>query len=72
MVAATLSADNDNLPDRLLKLRDVRCMTSLGTSTIYRKMKDGSFPRPRQLSEACVRWRESEIMDWIRALPAAA
>lgn len=71
-MVVTNSHANDNLPERLLKLRDVRAMTSLGTSTIYRKMAAGTFPRPRQLSEACVRWRESEILKWIDALPAAA
>jgi prophage regulatory protein len=62
---------NDNLPDRLLKLADVRVLTSLGTSTIYRRMAAGTFPKPRQLSEACVRWRESAIVGWIEALPEA-
>ncbi|WP_208179995.1 AlpA family phage regulatory protein [Sinorhizobium medicae] len=47
--------------DRLLKLREVMSITSLGSSTIYRRMKAGKFPYPRQLSEACVRWRESDI-----------
>ncbi|MDX0946212.1 AlpA family phage regulatory protein [Sinorhizobium medicae] len=55
--------------DRLLKLREVMSMTSLGSSTIYRRMKAGKFPQPKQLSEACVRWRESEIEKWMRELP---
>ncbi|WP_027142716.1 AlpA family phage regulatory protein [Mesorhizobium sp. WSM3626] len=64
-----MHADNDNLPDRLLKLKEVMRMTSLGSSTIYRKMDAESFPRPRVLSEACVRWLESEILAWITGLP---
>lgn len=66
-----MKADNDNLPDRLLKLKDVMHMTSLGSSTIYRKMAADSFPRPRALSEACVRWMESEVLAWMTALPVA-
>ncbi|WP_311794441.1 helix-turn-helix transcriptional regulator [Ferirhizobium litorale] len=63
---------NDNLPDRLLRLREVRAMTSLGTSTIYRRMAAGTFPRPRVLSEACVRWTETSISAWMYSLPVAA
>jgi len=63
---------NDNIPDRLLKLKEVRVMTSLGTSTIYRRMATGAFPKPRILSDACVRWRLSAIQAWMDALPVAA
>lgn len=56
--------------DRFLKLKEVMSRTSLGSSTIYRRMKAGTFPKPKQLSEACVRWRESEIDAWMIGLPA--
>ncbi|RVH49316.1 helix-turn-helix transcriptional regulator [Sinorhizobium meliloti] len=55
--------------DRLLTLREVMSLTSLGSSTIYRRMKTGKFPKPKRLSEACVRWRESEIEKWMCELP---
>lgn len=67
-----MQPDNDNYPERLLKLREVRAMTSLGASTIYRRMHAGTFPKPRVLSDACVRWRESEIVGWIDGLKTAA
>lgn len=66
---AVMRAANDNFPDRLLKLKEVTQMTSLGSSTIYRKLADGTFPKPRTLSVGCVRWLESEVMAWILALP---
>ena len=66
-----MRAANDNAPERLLKLKDVMRMTSLGSSTIYRKMAADSFPRPRELSPACVRWMESEVLGWITALPVS-
>lgn len=65
-------AANDNQIDRLLKLAEVKHITSLGTSTIYRRVAAGTFPKPRQLSEACVRWRESTILAWMDALPEVA
>lgn len=67
-----LTAANDNEIDRLLKLSEVKRITSLGSSTIYRRMDAGTFPKPRRLSEACVRWRESAILAWMDALPEAA
>jgi prophage regulatory protein len=65
-----MSADA-NEPMRLIKLKEVMHLTSLGSTTIYRKLHAGTFPRPRSLSPACVRWLESEVNDWIDALPVS-
>lgn len=63
---------NDNRPiDGLLRLRDVVAITKMTSSTIYRRMGTGTFPRPLQLSPACVRWRESAIREWLDSLPIA-
>jgi predicted DNA-binding transcriptional regulator AlpA len=56
--------------DRLLNLREVRAMTKLSSTTIYRMMTAGQFPKSRKLSPQCVRWMESEIEKWIAELPA--
>jgi prophage regulatory protein len=53
--------------ERLLRLRDVKQKTGLGTSTIYRRIADSTFPAPRSLGPNTVRWLESEIDAWIRA-----
>lgn len=63
----TVASEHDNL----LRLIDVREITKLGSSTIYRKIADGSFPKPRKLSENCVRWKQSDIKAWIDQLPPA-
>ncbi|MEO9633119.1 AlpA family transcriptional regulator [Roseibium sp.] len=52
-------------PLRLLKLDEVKAKTSLGSSTIYRYIDDGLFPRPRKVGAMAVRWLESEVDDWI-------
>lgn len=54
--------------DRLLKLREVRDMTGLGTTTIYRKMHDREFPRPLHLGRGTVRWRLSTLVEWMDSL----
>lgn len=61
-----------NLPEigeRLLRLRDVERKTGLSSTTIYRQMAEGTFPRPLQLGPGSVRWRETKIDAWIDALP---
>ena len=54
---------------RLLKLPDVLRLTGLSRSTVYRKLKEGDFPRPVQLGKRAVAWRESDLIDWIDGRP---
>ena len=63
--------DTITFTNRLLKLREVKAMTSLGATRIYKMINEGKFPRPRQLGPACVRWLESDINSWILDLPVA-
>lgn len=56
---------------RLLRLAEVRAEVGLGTSTIYRKMAGGTFPKPRDLGGGTVRWPEEEIEAWKAGLPVA-
>ena len=48
-----------------LSLDKVREITSLSKTTIYRLIGEDKFPRPCQLTERRVAWRESEITAWI-------
>jgi prophage regulatory protein len=57
---------------QLLKLTEVTRATSLGRSTIYRRIGEGTFPAPLQLSPGCVRWDEEDIIAWRQALPKTA
>ncbi len=56
------------LGDRMLNLHEVRIKTGLSTNTIYRQMGKGLFPKRVFLSENTVRWRLSEIDDWLKSL----
>ena len=55
--------------DRLLRLSEVLTRTALARSTIYRKMRDGSFPERLKIGVRAVRWPESEIEAWLAARP---
>ena len=57
--------------DRLLRRRHVEEITGLSRSSIYRLMQDGEFPRPVRVGPAAVRWRSSDITDWLESRPVA-
>ena len=50
--------------DRLLNKWRVEERTSLDITTIYRKMKAGTFPQPVRVGRRRVAWRESDIAAW--------
>jgi prophage regulatory protein len=60
-----------DIDERLLRLRDVKEKTGLGSSTIYRRIAEGTFPAPRSLGSNTVRWLQSEVDAWIRSLPSS-
>lgn len=53
-------------PDRILRLNTVLDRTGLSRATLYRKVRQGTFPRQVRIAERCVGWRESAITDWQR------
>ena len=57
-------------PEKILRMRTVLSRTGLSRSTIYRKMKDGTFPRQVEISLHGRGWHESTINRWI-ANPAS-
>jgi len=40
--------------------------TGLSRSTLYRKIRKGSFPQQVKISARCSGWRESAIDAWMR------
>ena len=55
------------LEDRRIVRRDeVSKLTGLARATIYKKVKEGSFPPPIRLGARSVGWRLSDIDDWLQ------
>lgn len=52
--------------DRILRIRAVLDHTGLSRATLYRKVKDGSFPAQVKIADRCCGWRESAIVEWQR------
>ncbi len=50
----------------LLRLPAVRQRIGLSTATIYRRIAEGTFPRPLKVGAQSVAWIEAEIQQWLR------
>jgi prophage regulatory protein len=61
-------AAGNNLGDRLLDRRSLEERTSLDITTIYRKIKLGTFPQPLRVGRRRSAWRESDIAAWQNGL----
>ena len=57
--------------DRLLNLKSVLRETDLSRSSILDFVKAGTFPAPVKVGPRAVRWRYSEIQEWIAGLTKA-
>lgn len=55
----------------ILRLRQVSARVGLSRSSIYRRIADGSFPKPISIGVNSVGWKESAIIEWLAACEAA-
>jgi prophage regulatory protein len=51
--------------DRLLKVSELAKFLGVAPSTIYRWLDTGKLPQPYEIGDAAVRWRMSEINQWL-------
>lgn len=57
-------------PRRFIKLAEVKTLTTLSTSEIYRRIAAGTFPAQVTLGPKSVAWIEAEVLAWCDALVA--
>ena len=55
--------------ERFLRQHEVIARTGLGRTTVWRKERDGTFPKRRRITGSTVGWLESEIEEWIEGRP---
>jgi prophage regulatory protein len=55
--------------DPLLRRRKVEEVTGLSCSTLYKRMAEGTFPRPVDVGGGKIAWRTSTIIEWINSRP---
>ena len=51
--------------NKVIKLSEVKQITTLSTASIYRQIKDKSFPRQIKLGERSSAWFYEENMQWL-------
>ena len=51
--------------DRFMRLAEVLQVTGLGRNTVYRRMREGTFPKQIKIGPNSVAWRQSEIAQWM-------
>lgn len=58
-------------PERFLRVGEVSEMVSLGKTTIYKYVAEGTFPAPCPTGGNRVAWLRSEVLRWMRERAAA-
>lgn len=51
--------------DRFMRLDEVLHTVGLGKNTLYRRIREGSFPRQVKIGSNSVAWRQSDITEWM-------
>ncbi|KIV71898.1 hypothetical protein SZ55_2153 [Pseudomonas sp. FeS53a] len=64
------TTNNTHTPRRFIKLAEVKTLTTLSTSEVYRRMAAGTFPTQITLGPKSVAWLEAEVLAWCDALAA--
>lgn len=59
-------------PRKFIKLREVKVLTTLSTSEIYRRIAANTFPRQVPLGPKSSVWIEAEVIAWCEARIAAS
>ncbi len=55
------------LPDRIIRSKEVQNKTGLSRTTIWRLERKGEFPARIPLSAGSVGWRLGEVEEWIKS-----
>ena len=53
------------MTQKIIKVHDVKELTTFSFSTIYRLASKGRFPKPIKLAERSSGWIEQEVLDYL-------
>ncbi|MFG0684947.1 helix-turn-helix transcriptional regulator [Pseudomonas sp. WSY_20] len=59
-----VSAEND----RFMRIAEVVRVTALSRNTIYKRMREGTFPKQVKLGPNSVAWLQSDISAWMTSV----
>ena len=55
--------------DSILRINEVMAMVGLRRTTIWSRVREGTFPAPVQLGGYRIGWRQSDVRRWINERP---
>lgn len=64
---SVIVGSQSSIVDRLLRIEEVSDLTGLAVGTLYHLVSQQRIPVVR-LSKRCIRFRQSDLSDWIQAL----
>jgi prophage regulatory protein len=53
------------IEDRIMRLPELKKITGLSSITLWRKEKEGIFPKRRKISKRAVGWSFTEVSQWL-------
>ena len=57
---------SQNIPERLVRMRELRTLVGLGRSTVHRLVAEGRFPSPiHPFGNRIAAWKYTEVAAWI-------
>ena len=54
------------MAETFLRRKETEHITGMGRATIYKRISEGTFPKPVKIGKRSVRWIESEVSEWVR------
>jgi len=54
---------------RMMNVKEVMDLTGLSRTTLWRRVRQGTFPIPRQLGPRRFAWLNSEMIEFLNDLP---
>lgn len=52
-------------PQGMSRLKDILPLLPFGKSTLWKMVKNGTFPQPIKFGTHCTAWKNADILAWI-------
>lgn len=62
------ASDSTELGVLMVDVKQAAAMCNIGVSTVWKLVKNGKFPKPIAFTPKCVRWKRSDIVEWVKTL----
>ena len=62
------ASDSTGLGVLMVDVKQAAAMCNIGVSTVWKLVKNGKFPKPIAFTPKCVRWKRSDIVEWVKTV----